>query len=130
MGLELERGLELFFQKIWSKLSSIFFLCFLHCPFTSDFQRTCATLQFVHPITQQQLNLVKEWGKYWKILDERYMLSDGRFYSTCDHSSLMEKAKLWKFLEQNQIEDLWCTAIQWCKHASRAQSFLNISDTS
>jgi hypothetical protein len=71
MWLELERGLELFFQIFWNKLSFILFLCFLHCAFTSDFQRTFAILQFVHPITQQELNLVKGWEenieKCWMI---------------------------------------------------------------
>ncbi len=42
MKLELERGLKLFLQKNWSKQSLIFFL------------------QFVHPITQKSLNLIKE----------------------------------------------------------------------
>jgi hypothetical protein len=26
---------------------------------------------------------VKEWGKYWKVLGDRYMFSDGQFYPTC-----------------------------------------------
>jgi predicted XRE-type DNA-binding protein len=40
------------------------------------------------------------------MFDDRYMLSDGQFYPTCDHSSRMEKDKLWKFFQQNQIHDL------------------------
>jgi hypothetical protein len=63
IGLELERDLELFFLKIWSKLSLILFFCFLHCSFTSKAQRTFVALQFVCPMTQKLLNLVKEWGK-------------------------------------------------------------------
>jgi hypothetical protein len=34
MGLELEKGLQLFFQKNKNKLSLILFLCFLGCSFT------------------------------------------------------------------------------------------------
>jgi hypothetical protein len=48
MGLELKKGLKLFFQKNWSKLLLIFFLCFMHCSFildsfTSNVQRTFVT---------------------------------------------------------------------------------------
>jgi hypothetical protein len=60
MGLELERDLELFFQKDGSKLSLTLFLCFLRCSFTSDAQRTFIALQFVGAMTQKLLNLVKE----------------------------------------------------------------------
>jgi hypothetical protein len=56
----------LFFQKNWSKLLLILFLCFLHCSSTSKTQRTFVTLQFVAPTTQKFFNLVKEWGKYWR----------------------------------------------------------------
>jgi hypothetical protein len=64
IGLELERDLELFFiKKNWSKLSLILFLCFLHCSFTPKAQRSFVALQFACPMTQNLLNLVKEWGK-------------------------------------------------------------------
>jgi hypothetical protein len=39
MGLELERGAELFFQKNWIKLSFILFPRFLQCSFASDTQK-------------------------------------------------------------------------------------------
>jgi len=38
MGLELEKDLELFFQKDWNKLSLIVFMCFLYCSFIFDVQ--------------------------------------------------------------------------------------------
>jgi hypothetical protein len=76
MGLELERDLELFFQKNWSKLSLTLFLCFLRCSFTSDAERTFIALQFGGAMTQKLLNLVKEWQKYWKMFDDKYMFSD------------------------------------------------------
>jgi hypothetical protein len=60
MNLELESSLELFFQTFESKLSLILFLCFLHCSFTSDTERTFETLQFAHPMTQKSLDLIKE----------------------------------------------------------------------
>jgi hypothetical protein len=31
-------------------------------------------------MTQKLLNLVNEWGKYWKVFDDRYMFSDEQFY--------------------------------------------------
>jgi hypothetical protein len=51
MGLKLERGLELFFQKNWSKLLIILFMCFLGCSFPSNAQRTIVALQFACPMT-------------------------------------------------------------------------------
>jgi hypothetical protein len=47
------------FQKNFSKLLLILFLCFLHCSFTSNTQRTFVTLQFAAPTTQKFFNLVK-----------------------------------------------------------------------
>jgi len=51
MGLKLEKGLELLFQKKWKRISSLN-LCFLHFSFTFDAQRTCVALQFAQPMTQ------------------------------------------------------------------------------
>jgi hypothetical protein len=31
-------------------------------------------------MTQKSLNLVNEWGKYWKVFDDRYMFGDERLY--------------------------------------------------
>jgi hypothetical protein len=71
MRLKLKRDLDLFFQKIWNKLSLILFLCFLHCFFISKAESTFVTLQFAHPITQKSLNLDKELKKYWKMFDDK-----------------------------------------------------------
>jgi lipopolysaccharide export LptBFGC system permease protein LptF len=51
MGLKLTRGLELFFQKNWSKLLIIIFMCFLGCSFIYDVQRIVVALQFPCPMT-------------------------------------------------------------------------------
>jgi hypothetical protein len=67
MGLEVEKGLELFFQNNWKKLSFIIFFLFSLLILISKVQRTFVTLQFVCPMTQELFNLVKEWGKYWKM---------------------------------------------------------------
>jgi hypothetical protein len=75
-----QRGvcLELFFQKKFNKLPLILFLCVLCvAPLHLMLKRTFVALQFVCPITQNPLNLVKEWGKYWKVFDERYLFGDG-----------------------------------------------------
>ncbi len=48
----------------------VFSLSFL----ISNIQRTFVTLLFACPMTQKLLNLVKEWGNYWK------MFGDGQFY--------------------------------------------------
>jgi hypothetical protein len=76
MGLKLEKGLELFFQKKWKQISSLI-LSFLGFSFTFDAQRTFAALQFARPMTQKLLNLVKEWGKHWKVVGDMYMFGDG-----------------------------------------------------
>ncbi len=69
MRLKLEKGLQLFFQKFWSKLPLICFLYFLFCSFPSHTQIFFfVALQFAHPMIQKLLNLVKEWEKYWKVL--------------------------------------------------------------
>jgi hypothetical protein len=39
-----------------------------------------AALQFVHPITQNSLNLVKELKIYWKMFNDKYMFDDGQLY--------------------------------------------------
>jgi hypothetical protein len=31
-------------------------------------------------MTQKVLNMVKEWVKYWKVFDDRYVFTDGQFY--------------------------------------------------
>jgi hypothetical protein len=88
-----QRGvcLELFFQKKFNKLPLILFLCVLCVSsFTSDAKRTFVALQFVCPITQNPLNLVKEWGKYWKVFDERYLFGDG--WSTLHSQTGHERA--------------------------------------
>jgi ABC-type Na+ efflux pump permease subunit len=76
MVLELEKGLKLLFQKNWSKLLFIPFLCFLRSSFAFVAPRTFVALQFAHPMTQKSLYLAKELGKYWKVF------SDERFYPT------------------------------------------------
>ncbi len=66
MGLELEKGFQLFFFKFFeAKLLFILFLCFflfffLRCVLNSDAPRTFVILQFVCPTTKRLLNLVKE----------------------------------------------------------------------
>jgi hypothetical protein len=72
--LELERGVKLFNFLFWSKLSLVLFFCFLYCSFIPSTQRIFVALQFVCPMTQNLLNLVNEWRKYWKMFD------DGQFY--------------------------------------------------
>lgn len=49
MELELNKGLVLFLQIFWSKLSTILFLC---CLFSSNAQRTFVAVQFLHPMTK------------------------------------------------------------------------------
>jgi hypothetical protein len=70
--------LELFFQKEINELyhSSFFLVCFMCCSFTCDTERTFVSLQFACPLTQNSFNLVKEWGKYWKVFDDRYLFGD------------------------------------------------------
>jgi hypothetical protein len=73
------------FQKNWSKLSLILFLCFQRCFFTFDIQRSFVALQFIRPMTKQKkkkktLNLMKEWEKDQKMFSDKYMFDDGWFY--------------------------------------------------
>jgi hypothetical protein len=84
MRLELERGLEQFFQKIWSKLWLVLVLCFLCYSFTSDTQRTFVSLQVVHPMTQKSLNSIKVWLKYWEVFDNRYVFDDRHTYPSTE----------------------------------------------
>jgi hypothetical protein len=80
IGLELlERDLELYLQKNWSKLSFILFMCFLQCCFTFDTEGTFVAFQLTCSITQKLLNLVNEWEKYFKMFDDKYMLDDGQW---------------------------------------------------
>jgi hypothetical protein len=90
----------LFFQKNWSKLLLILFLCFLHCSSTSNTQRTFVTLQFAAPTTQKFFNLLKEWGKYWTILTDKYIFSDGRFYRT------LLQFLMWQFKKKTMMTKL------------------------
>jgi len=61
MGLELKRGLELFFKNFETKLSLILFLCFLRFSFPSVVvERTFVALSFAHLMTQKSLNLDME----------------------------------------------------------------------
>jgi hypothetical protein len=54
MGLELERVLELFFQKdLKQTITHPLPVCSLHCSFTSDPQRTFEALLFAHSLTQK-----------------------------------------------------------------------------
>ncbi len=48
--------------------------------YSSDAQRTFVTLQFAHVMTLKSLNLAKESGEYWKVFDDKYVFSDGRYY--------------------------------------------------
>jgi hypothetical protein len=68
--------------------------CFLHCSFTSKAPRTFVTLQFAGPMIQKLLNLVKEWGKYWTIFNDKYIFSDGWFYPT------LLQFLMWQFLKK------------------------------
>jgi len=86
IGLELERSLELFFQKNWSKLSLILFPCFLHCSVIFVAQGTFVALQFAYPMTQKLLNLGLELENYWKMFGDKYVFNDKQFYRI-----------LWKF---------------------------------
>jgi hypothetical protein len=65
-----ERSKTIFSKKLKQiiTLSLILFLCFLHCSFTSDTQRSFIALQFVHTMSQKSLNLAKELGKLLKIV--------------------------------------------------------------
>jgi hypothetical protein len=45
----------------------LYILCF---SFSSDVQETFVGIQFASSIIQKSLNLVKEWEKYWKLLDD------------------------------------------------------------
>jgi hypothetical protein len=81
MGLELKRCLELFFQKNWNKLSLIFLLCFLHCSFISNAQRTFLAFQFAHPITQNCSIWLRSYENIGKCLIIKTCFSnDGWFY--------------------------------------------------
>jgi hypothetical protein len=84
MRLELERGLEQFLQKIWSKLWLVLFLCFLCYSFTSDTQRTLVSLQVAHPMTQKSLNSIKVWLKYWEVFGNRYVFDDRHSYPSTE----------------------------------------------
>jgi hypothetical protein len=70
---ETKEGSKIFFFK----LLFILFLCFLLCSFTFNTQSIFVTVQFAGPMTQKLLNLVKEWGKYWTIFNDKYISSDG-----------------------------------------------------
>jgi hypothetical protein len=43
---------------------------------------------------QKLLNLVKEWGKYWIIFNDKYIFSDGWFYPT------LLQFLMWQFLKK------------------------------
>ncbi len=49
--------------------------------FTSDTWKTFLASNAC-PMIQKQLNLVKEWGKYWKLFDDKHMFGDGWFNLT------------------------------------------------
>jgi hypothetical protein len=72
-GTRTKEGLEIFFQFFWSKLSFIIFSCFMLSSFIFKVEFFFVALQFAYQMTQKSLNLVKEWGKYWKVF------GDGRF---------------------------------------------------
>ncbi len=97
MRLEFTRSLELFFPKKWKETVThpfpLFFLC---CSFTFDNQRIFVTLQFAHPMTPKSLNLAKELGEYWKVLDDKYVFNDKQFYLI----SFSKKTTSTKFLNQ------------------------------
>jgi hypothetical protein len=94
-GLKLETGTKIFSQIFWSKLSLILFLCFLGCSFTADTQTLSVDLQFVHPMTHKSLNLVEEWKKYWKVLNDKYKFGDEQFYPTFYWTTLVDFGWFW-----------------------------------
>jgi hypothetical protein len=57
------------------------FCVFLHCSFPSETDRTFVASS----LCMTQLNLVKEWPKYWKVFNDRYMFGDGQFYSIVNY---------------------------------------------
>jgi len=69
---------QIFFEANHYSLS--LFLCFLCCSFISDAQRTFKVLQFAHSMTQKLLNLVKEWGKYCKMFNDKYVFAYQHIY--------------------------------------------------
>jgi hypothetical protein len=60
MGLELERGLKLFFQKNKENYRLLSSYIFLVVPLYMTFKEKFITLQFAHPMTQKSQNSVKE----------------------------------------------------------------------
>jgi hypothetical protein len=37
-------------------------------------------------MTQNSLNLINKWEKYWKVFDDRYMFDDGQFYPSLNQT--------------------------------------------
>ncbi len=95
MELELERGLELCFQKNWCKRT--LFLCLLCCFVTCDAQRTFVILQFAHPMTQKSLWI---WFKHEKNLGNCSMVGRcsmmGSFIPSCPFCLCK-----WQIIQQN-----------------------------
>jgi hypothetical protein len=122
MRLELETGLELFFQENWSKLnpklSFILVLCLLCCSFTYDTQRTFIAFQFVHQMTKKQksLNLVKEWGYIKKcsmMIGTFLLMSDFTIYQAYTSLNQSPSSCCFDFFWGTKKDRLHCSLPCW-----------------
>ncbi len=75
--------------------------------FTSDTQKNICSLQFGCSIIKKQLNLVKEWGKYWKLFDDKYMFGDGWFNLTSLFFFLRNFTQMQTTKPKNKTNKLW-----------------------
>jgi hypothetical protein len=50
-------------------------------------------------MTQNSLNLIKELGKYWKMVDDRYVFGDGWFYPITRKKIKKKTARLCKTMK-------------------------------
>ncbi len=53
-------------------------------------------------MTQKSLNLVKEWGKYWKVFNVWYNFDDEQLYSTPKKKKRREKQIQMKKMDQKK----------------------------
>ncbi len=58
IGLKIKKMSTAIFSKELHQTITHLFMCFLHCSFISNVQRTLVTLSFVCPRTKSMLNLV------------------------------------------------------------------------
>jgi hypothetical protein len=70
-----------FFPTFLNKLLLILFLCFSHITplLLSGYfwhSKNIFSLQCGCPMIQKQLNLVKKWEKYWKLIDDKHMFGN------------------------------------------------------